>query len=736
MHQVNGLLSVLFFLSGFCSLLYQIVWMRLAFASYGVVTPVMSVVISVFMLGLALGSWAGGKWARALSVKTKLPPARLYAVAEAIIGIGGLAVPALFLWGQQLLLPVGDIDSVPYLVASGAAIALSLLPWCVCMGATFPLMMSRGGEFSFLYRANVIGALVGVLTSAWVLIELLGLRGTLWVAVAVNFVIAAMAWRWGGTAAGAESAPAAHQTGAASVGNAVVVRRRLAMTVLFLTGFISMSLEVIWTRDFTPVLRTTVYSFAQLLFVYLLATAVGAHFYRRDVARDRVRALSGILGFLALFSFLPAFANDPRVGGGAWGVFFGIFPFCAALGYLTPKIIDEISGGDAAIAGRAYAANVLGCIMGPLLATYLFLPYCGVRISMVAHAVPFMALYLWSSGGLPLWRRASVCVMGLVLTAVSLVAVESFEEPISHLGKEAQIRRDHTATIISAGTGMGKSLLVNGIGITHLTPVTKTMAHFPLALLGRPSESALVICFGMGTTFRSLLSWGINATAVELVPSVRDAFPFYFSDAAEVLANPRGKIVVDDGRRFLERTTQQFDLITLDPPPPVEAAASSLLYSEEFYSLVSAHLKPDGVLQQWFPFGEEPILKAIARSLKNSFPYLRVFSSVDGWGYHFIASKSPIKEAVAADMAARLPQAAVKDLLQWNPGDTARGMFQRMIAHETTADAIIAGEPGRAITDDRPYNEYYYLRRAAQSLKGRMDRVKRKFFGATAEQGL
>jgi spermidine synthase len=478
-----------------------------------------------------------------------------------------------------------------------------------------------------------------------------------------------------------------------------------------------------------------VYSFAQLLFIYLLATALGAHFYRRDVARGKARTMAGILGFLALCAFLPALANDPRVQGDAWGGFFGIFPFCAALGYLTPKIIDETSGGDAAIAGRAYAANVLGCILGPLLATYFFLPVAGVKLSMLLHAVPFVLLYLWCSEGTIAWRRTAVAVTALVLVVVSLVVVESFEEPLSQLTKESQIRRDHTATIISTGTDMGKALLVNGVGITHLTPVTKTMAHFPLALLGRPSESALVICFGMGTTFRSLLSWGINATAVELVPSVRDAFPFYFDDAKEVMANPRGRIVVDDGRRFLKRTTEKFDLITLDPPPPVEAAASSLLYSEEFYDLVKSHLKDDGVLQQWFPFGEEPILKAIARSVKNSFPHVRVFRSIEGWGYHFIASKKPIKEAVAAEMAARLPAAAVTDLLQWSPGDTPQSMFSRMIAHETTTDAIIAGEPGKAITDDRPYNEYYYLRRTAQSLQGRWDRVKRKFLGATtAEQ--
>jgi hypothetical protein len=82
------------------------------------------------------------------------------------------------------------------------------------------------------------------------------------------------------------------------------------------------------------------------------------------------------------------------------------------------------------------------------------------------------------------------------------------------------VRRDNTATVIAFGQGMDKRLLVNGVGITALTPITKAMAHFPLAFLDHPPRKVLVICFGMGTTFRSLLSWGEPTTAVDLVPSV------------------------------------------------------------------------------------------------------------------------------------------------------------------------------------------------------------------------
>jgi spermidine synthase len=90
--------------------------------------------------------------------------------------------------------------------------------------------------------------------------------------------------------------------------------------------------------------------------------------------------------------------------------------------------------------------------------------------------------------------------------------------------------RDHTATVIATGEGMHKQLLVNGTGMTELTPITKMMAHLPLAFLPRAPKDALVICFGMGTSFRSMMSWGINVTAVELVPSVPKLFGYFHAD--------------------------------------------------------------------------------------------------------------------------------------------------------------------------------------------------------------
>ena len=156
----------------------------------------------------------------------------------------------------------------------------------------------------------------------------------------------------------------------------------------------------------------------------------------------------------------------------------------------------------------------------------------------------------------------------------------------------AHVLRDNTATVVAYGQGMKKRLYVNGISMTFQTPITKMMASLPLATLDHTPKNALIICFGMGTTHRSVLSWGIDSTAVELVPSVPAFFSYYHADAPQLVLSPRSHIIVDDGRRFLERSTEQFDLIAIDPPPPVGAAGSSLLYSREFYSAARSTCVP------------------------------------------------------------------------------------------------------------------------------------------------
>src|ERR1700680_1884389 len=188
----------LFFVSGFCSILYEIVWLRLAMAKFGVTSALASIVLSMFMAGLGLGSWGVGRLIRAYEDRIRISALRFYALAELMIGISALLVPYQLLWGRQLLERLAVSSSWSYYLGSGICVALTLVPWCACMGATIPLAMlairkrrAAGSErsFSYLYLANVLGAVVGA-TIPLLLIELYGFRGTLKVGAVCNGVLA------------------------------------------------------------------------------------------------------------------------------------------------------------------------------------------------------------------------------------------------------------------------------------------------------------------------------------------------------------------------------------------------------------------------------------------------------------------------------------------------------------------------------------------------------------------
>jgi len=724
-------LFFLFFLSGFCSLVYQVVWTRMAFASFGIITPVLSVVLSVFMLGLSIGSWAGGRLISSFVRRTGWSAIVFYALTELLIGMGAFAVPKLFALGEHILLATGETDSFRYLSLSALVLAASILPWCVCMGATFPLMMAFVREqepnntesFSFLYLANVLGAMSGTFISAVVWVELWGFQHTLWLSAAGNFTIAfigiCLAWQQPPSFVPPEKAgePASP---AGSLHPRILPGWRIKV-ILFATGFVAMAMEVVWTRAFTPVLKTQVYSFAMIVFTYLGATFLGSLWYRRNLKNNRRHSPAELIGWLTVAAFLPILVNDPRFVKAGWLysadlisaaiVLAGICPLCAILGYLTPSLIDEYSAGRPADAGEAYAVNVLGCILGPLFASYILLPWISERYALILLGLPLAVFYFLGGKSLSWPKRLGWGLGSGVALALALFFSRDFEGLLRRHDKDMVVRRDYAASVISFDKGLDKKLLVNGLGMTTLTPITKFMVHLPLAFhQGRP-DSALIICFGMGTSYRSALSWDIDTTTVELVPSVTKAFGFYHADAAHWANDPKAHIIIDDGRRYLKRTAKKFDVIVVDPPPPPEAAGSSLLYSTEFYALARQHLKPGGILQIWFPPGETATAQAVIRSLHESFPYARCFLSVEGWGLHLLASEEPIETLDANQLAARMPEGARTDLLEWTSTRDVSGYIGLVLSNEISLSKILNPDSAIQITDDHPFNEYFLLRR-------------------------
>src|SRR4051794_3640455 len=492
-------------------------------ANFGVTTPMVSIVLSVFMTGLGLGSWLGGRLIKRYEHSSPAVPLRLYGTLELIIGCSGFIAPALIIFGYHLLRDAGRSlawGSSVYYLLSGTWILIALLPWTTCMGATFPFAMAAirklhpdasEHSFSYLYLANVLGAILGTLIPAFVLIELFGFRGTLYIASAMNASLAVGVFALSSSAraksAGTISAAQLSQPRAESS------REPGALLLLFTTGLCSMAMEVVWVREYTVYLGNVVYAFATILALYLAATFLGSYMYRRRVRLQETSTFGLPWLPLGLVALLPLLFADPRLpipevidstaqslALGAIRAVLGIAGFSGLVGFLTPMLVDRWSGGNPELAGKAYGVNVVGSVLGPLLAGFWILPLAGERWGLVLMSLPLFAVGFVgatraSASGFRIFNLRPVGLFASTI-ALSVLLALTTRDYSTKFPQRVELR-DHTATVIATGQGMRKRLLVNGTGMTKLTPITKLMAHMPLTFLNRSAKNGLVICFGM-----------------------------------------------------------------------------------------------------------------------------------------------------------------------------------------------------------------------------------------------
>ena len=233
--------------------------------------------------------------------------------------------------------------------------------------------------------ANVTGAIAGTIIPLF-LIELSGFRGTLRIGAICNCVIAVSAL----TLAGKSRQLASEPADSAEARPSQVHGKTGILVLLFLSGLTSMAMEVVWVRAYTPYFGTVVYAFASILGVYLISTLIGSVLYRRWSAsrteeHPLVWALLGTSALLPLVAASPAIhmARDLRL-------LLGVTPFTGLLGFITPMLVDRFSSGNPTQAGRAYAINIVGCILGPVLAGFGLLPFISERWVLIALTIPWL----------------------------------------------------------------------------------------------------------------------------------------------------------------------------------------------------------------------------------------------------------------------------------------------------------------------------------------------------------
>jgi spermidine synthase len=233
------------------------------------------------------------------------------------------------------------------------------------------------------------------------------------------------------------------------------------------------------------------------------------------------------------------------------------------------------------------------------------------------------------------------------------------------------------------------------------------------------------VAFGMGSSWRSMLIAGLNADGVELVPSVPGMFEYYHGDEGAFREDPRGRIIIADGRNYLELTDRRYDIIVVDPPPPIESSGTAILYSVEFYRAGLNVLNEGGVMMEWMPYAQSvDEFRAHVRTFSAVFPEVMLAFAPTRHGIYMLGSREPITLDPAAirDVLARhgvLEDLAASDDEPVLTLDEWAGVFE-LLPWVDTAGAREFGGDGALITDDRPLPEYFLLRSAFGAPSPRM----------------
>jgi spermidine synthase len=676
-----GLLLAVFTLSGFAGLIYESIWSHYLKLFLGHAGYAQTLVLAIFMGGMAGGAWLAGRYSR--DWRNLLLG---YALVEAVIGVFALAFHAVF-----VAVTSAAFDRLLPALGTPAAAALAkwllgaalILPQSVLLGMTFPLMSAGlirrypgapGFALSMLYFTNSLGASVGVLVAGFILIGQFGLPGTVQLAGVMNLALAAVMILLARGAA-PESAP---------IRPAPAVRREsaylyLLLAVAALTGAASFIYEIAWIRMLTLVLGSATHSFELMLSAFILGLACGGLWIRRRI--DRLSEPRRFLGYVQVTMGLAAIATLPLYGhtfelmqwtlkaversNGGYALFHIVshvlslavmFPAAFCAGMTLPLITYALlrrGHGESAI-GAVYAANTFGAIFGVALAAHVGLPWLGLKDTVLAGAAIDIALglaLLWAVAAEPrrfaFMATVAAAVFVLALGAVRFDAYKMMSG-VYRYGEiygadESSIlyyKDGRTASVSLVDFSEGRSIRTNGksdggvnmLGGRLIDETTMTLTGaLPLAIKPAARQVA-VIGLGTGITTHTLLGslTPESVDTIEIEPAMVEASRGFAPRNAAAFSDPRSHIHIDDAKTFFSTHNRRYDVIISEPSNPWVSGVSSL-FSVEFYRVAKRHLTPDGIIVQWLQLYEFdlPLLASVMRALGEVFPDYVIYAADD-----------------------------------------------------------------------------------------------------------
>ncbi|HEX3130871.1 MAG TPA: fused MFS/spermidine synthase [Thermoanaerobaculia bacterium] len=753
------------------SLAAQVIWVRKITLLFGATAGVFASVLAVVLAGLACGAaWGGRRSAsearpeRLLAIllvvlgvlcAASLPLLDIARSLFLLLAPEGLAPAA----RAAVRIPVVALVLLPPTFAIGAILPL----------ATRLYSRDAGDAVASLYAADTLGAACGALIGGFFLVPRLGLSVSTWLLGAGAVALAVAFWKSAPPPVRAEaSAPPVPQKKAGKTAPAEPSIpqprelssgvRRAVLASFFLTGAAALLLETGWNRFFYLLNGTSIFSLSTVLAGFLTGIGLGSALVRRRLERggdvpalvaflQAMVALGGILVFRAreLFerTYLALYEATASHAAFQLKIYLTVFALVAlatlAMGANFPAVVRLMTprrDDEAGTLGRVYFVNTAGAVAGALAGEFLILPRFGfdgllatVTLIYLASAALFLSL------AAPAIRRYAAIPVGIVGLAALLITppLRAYEPPWNAVyysgvrqgtyAKYRDLNRFHTVVYRRQGfygqvtvTQTPTDFYLKHNGKTDAsTNVVDSFAqyllgHVPLLLHPKP-ERVVNIGLGGGITLGAIAAHPEpkEIVQVELDPLVVEATRTWFGNANHrALDDPRVRLVVDDGRSFVERGTDQFDVI-ISEPPNIWVSGVSGLFTTEFYRAARARLKPGGLLCQWLPLyelGEEDFATALA-TMGTQFKHLAAWTN--GSVAVIVASNEPLPLQGPHPSAAQLPPppAIIATDLQ-NAGVAPWQVEQFLSQPDLDAAAIqkLQAEAQGLNRDDRPVLEF------------------------------
>ncbi|RMG96436.1 MAG: spermidine synthase [Deltaproteobacteria bacterium] len=765
------LLVALVTVSGACGLVYQIVWTRHFRLVFGASTAASAAVLAIFMGGLGLGGHLLGRRADR-SPRPLVLYGNLELGAALLAGISPWLVDAVR-WtytvaGGQAELGAGVATLLRLLLST-----LVLGPATILLGGTLPAIV-RAAEnegdaarrrLGLLYGANTLGAVVGAGLATFVMIEVFGLRSSLWIAALLAALVGLTARARGRTdpapAAAPSGVPAASEIPKTEDAASAAAPAAIVYGAACVTGFVFFAMEIVWYRMLGPLLGGSVYGFGLVLVLALVGIGVGARLYGRgaQARRPTARGFAFTCSLEALALGLPLLVGDDLVavayGARTWNLLgfdglvagwtlsagFLVLPPALVAGYQFPLLVGLLGRGSQDVGrqvGSAYLWNTVGAIVGALVAGFGMLQLLGavglwralvwilVLLAAIFAAVPLRPLRgaagtaavavlavttTLARGPTAMWRHSPI---GAGRVSFPSHDPASFERYARDVRREIVWEADGVEASFAVAARNGYAFIVTGKSDGNAKGDAPTVVMIGLlgALFHPEPQSALVVGLGTGTTagwIADVPGMG-RVDVVELEPRIADFARMCGAVNREVFDKANVEIHFGDAREYLSTVHRTYDVIVSEPSNPYRVGIASL-FSQDFYRSVRERLDEDGVFVQWFQAYEVDAraLRTAAATLRSVFDHVEIWTTREG---DLALLAFPRPPAIDADaVARRLSEPVFAEGLRVSWGTRGLdGLVAGYLAGDATVRHLAQDAEDLIDTDDRPVLEFGFQR--------------------------